>query len=183
MKGLGPILECLAGLLTGRRFALQVGAICRCPSSGDVLLITSRGTGRWVIPKGWPMRGKSLSVAAEIEAWEEAGVRGRIGTTEIGRFRYNKTRKGVTPVEVRVFLLEADCLTADFPEAGQRRRRWFSPAEAAASVAEPGLGQILLSLPVAAARPEEAPGQFKTADRAGNAEEAATAGSVPARNS
>lgn len=138
------------GILMGRRPpALQVGAVCRCPRSGDVVLITSRGTGRWVIPKGWPMEGKSLSGAAAAEAWEEAGVEGRVHEAEIGRYRYDKEQDQgwSVPVEVRVFLMEADRLRPEFPEAGQRRRRWFSPAEAAARVAEPGLKQILLALP------------------------------------
>lgn len=140
------------GLLLGRRPpALQVGAICRCPLTGDVLLITSRGTGRWVIPKGWPMEDRTLSAAAAVEAWEEAGVEGRIGRAEIGRYRYDKEQDHgwSLPVEVHVFLLQADRLRPDFPEAMQRRRGWFSAADAAARVDEPGLRRILLALPAA----------------------------------
>lgn len=44
--------------------AMQVGAICRDPGSGKVLLVTGRGAGRWVIPKGWPMKGRTLGGAA-----------------------------------------------------------------------------------------------------------------------
>ena len=137
-------------LLIGRRPpAMQVGAICRCPRTGDVVLITSRGTGRWVIPKGWPMEGKTLPAAAATEAWEEAGVEGRIHESEIGRYRYDKEQdRGYSvPVEVRVFLMDADHLRPDFPEAKERNRRWFSPQDAARLVAEPGLRQILLALP------------------------------------
>jgi len=137
--------------LLGRRpSALQVAAICR-NAAGEVLLITSRGTGRWVIPKGWPMAGRSLAGAAAQEAWEEAGIRGTIGEDEIGRFTYDKDqdRGFAVPVEVRVFLLEATGQSRDFPEARERRARWFAPAEAAKLVAEPGLSRILggLSLP------------------------------------
>ncbi|WEF24606.1 NUDIX hydrolase [Paracoccus sp. S3-43] len=146
MNAIGQLL----GLLIGRRPpALQVGAVCRCIRTGDVVLITSRGTGRWVIPKGWPMEGKSLPAAAATEAWEEAGIEGRVQDAELGRYRYDKEQdRGFSvPIEVRVFLLEADRQRADFPEAKQRKRRWFAPADAARLVAERGLREILLALP------------------------------------
>lgn len=136
-------------MLLGRRpTAMQVGAICREPASGRVLLITSRDTGRWVIPKGWPMEGRTLSGAAAQEAWEEAGVRGRIAAQEMGRYAYQKTqRQGFSvPVEVRVFLLSVESRATAFPEVDQRRTRWFTPAEAARQVAEPGLKRILTAL-------------------------------------
>ena len=68
---------------------------------------------------------------------------------EIGRYRYNKEqdRGWSVPVEVRVFLMDADSLRPDFPEARQRKRRWFSPQDAARRVVEPGLKEILLALP------------------------------------
>lgn len=138
------------GILMGRRPpAMQVGALCRCIETGNVMLITSRGTGRWVIPKGWPMEGRTLPGAAALEAWEEAGVEGHVHPTEIGRYRYDKEQDHgySVPVEVRVFLLDTTCLQAAFPEAAERRRRWFSPGDAARHVAEPGLKQILLALP------------------------------------
>lgn len=144
------VLRQSVGVLMGRRPpALQVGAVCRCVQTGDVVLITSRGTGRWVIPKGWPMEGKTLSAAAATEAWEEAGVEGHVREAEIGRYHYDKEQgPGYSvPVEVRVFLLDTDCLRADFPEARQRKRRWFSAQEAAQRVVEPGLKEILLALP------------------------------------
>jgi 8-oxo-dGTP pyrophosphatase MutT (NUDIX family) len=146
MKGLRQSLRLLLGW---RPPAMQVGAICRCPKTGKVVLITSRGTGRWVIPKGWPMEGKTLPGAAATEAWEEAGIEGHVHEAEIGRYRYDKEQDSgySVPVEVRVFLMDADHLRPDFPEARQRERRWFSPPEAAGLVAEPGLREILLALP------------------------------------
>lgn len=135
-------------LLLGRRpAALQVAALCRNPQ-GQVLLISSRGTGRWVIPKGWPMPGRSLAGAAAQEAWEEAGIRGDVTEEEIGRFTYDKDQDGgfALPVEVRVFLLAVQSQSGSFPEAGQRRAEWFAPARAAELVAEPGLRQILRRL-------------------------------------
>lgn len=143
------LLRRVLDMLLGRRPAMmQVGALCRDPRTGEVLLVTSRDTGRWVIPKGWPMEGRTLPGAAAQEAWEEAGVRGRIRPAEIGRFRYDKTQdRGYSvPVELRVFLLTVDRLADDFPERGQRKRRWFAPDRAAAMVAEPGLKAILTGL-------------------------------------
>lgn len=141
-------------LFLGKRPAsLQVGAICRDMGSGQVLLVTSRGTGRWVIPKGWPMAGRSLAGAAAQEAWEEGGVSGRIHETELGRFAYEKDQdEGFSvPVEVRVFLLEVRSQTNNFPETRQRRRRWFDPLDAARMVAEPGLKRLLKALPAVGA--------------------------------
>lgn len=137
-------------MLLGRRPpAIQVGALCVDPDTGRVLLISSRGTGRWIIPKGWPMEGRSLPGAAAREAWEEAGVVGRIHRTEIGRYHYQKDQDGgfSVPVDVRVFSLAVRKLADKFPERHERERKWFPPAEAARLVAEPGLAQILRNLP------------------------------------
>ena len=129
--------------------ALQVGAICRDPGSGQVLMITSRGTGRWIIPKGWAMRDRSLAEAALQEAWEEAGVRAK-DAREIGSYRYDKLpdhgEGPPVPVEARCFLVPVLGLAEDFPERGQRTRRWMSPSEAAMLVAEPDLAQLLRDL-------------------------------------
>lgn len=140
----------LVGMLLGRRpISLQVAALCLDERTGKVLLITSRGTGRWVIPKGWPMGGRTLAGAAEQEAWEEAGARGRISHEELGRYRYDKDQDSgfSVPVEVRVFALNVNSLENAFPEDTERSRAWFSPEEAAARVHERGLKKILLNLP------------------------------------
>lgn len=136
-------------MLLGRRpVSMQVGAVCCDPVARKVLLITSRDTGRWVIPKGWPMAGRSLPGAAAQEAWEEAGVRGDIAAQELGRFTYDKgqDRGFAVPVEVRVFLLSVHKLHDDFPEASERKRRWFAPADAANMVVEPELKTMLSAL-------------------------------------
>lgn len=129
---------------------LQVAALCcRNGETGcEILLITSRGTGRWVIPKGWPMRGRGSAGAALQEAWEEAGVRGRISDTAVGSYVYDKFQKSglPVPVEVMVYPVEVEELADDYPEAGQRRRLWVSAGEAATLVAEPGLQRILRGL-------------------------------------
>lgn len=145
MSALGKSFKMLIGK---RPPAMQVGAICLDPVTGEVLLVTSRGTGRWIIPKGWPMEGRTLPGAAAREAWEEAGVEGRIAHDEIGRYSYAKDQdRGFSvPVEVRVFLLHVSRSADSYPEARQRRRRWFAPEDAAQMVVEPGLQQILRGL-------------------------------------
>ena len=127
----------------------QVAALCIDAGSGRVLLITSRDTGRWVLPKGWPMRKRSLSGSALQEAWEEAGVEGVAGKAEIGRYLYDKRRdKGFAiPVEVRVFPILVSGLADRFPEAGQRQRAWLHAEDAATMVDEHELQALILALP------------------------------------
>lgn len=143
------------GRIIGKRPAeMQVAALCLDDATGNVLLITSRGTGRWIVPKGWPMPGRTLAEAAMQEAWEEAGVKGRIVQAEIGRYHYGKEQERgfAVPIEVRVFPLYVDDLDDRFPERGERKRRWFPPHEAAQLVAEAGLKRILQGLPGAEGR-------------------------------
>ena len=88
---MNDLLRDLLGRILGRRPpALQVGALCLQAGTGKVLLVTSRGTGRWIIPKGWPMDGRSAGGAALREAWEEAGVRGQVEERPLGRYSYDK---------------------------------------------------------------------------------------------
>ncbi len=111
-----------------------------------VLLITSRETGRWVIPKGWPMRGRKPREVAAREAFEEAGLEGVIvGKLAVGSYHYAKGLPGGEHVlcEVRVFLLLVERELAEFPERGQRQARWTTPDEAAALVDEGGLSEII----------------------------------------
>ena len=71
----------------------QFAALCYRVKDGKtrVLLVTSRGTGRWIIPKGWPMDGKTPAETAAQEAWEEAGVTGKVQDMCLGLFSYRKT--------------------------------------------------------------------------------------------
>lgn len=127
--------------------SLQVGALCLRgrPGRREVLLVSSLGTGRWIIPKGWPMRGRTLAEAALREAWEEAGVQGEVGALPFGSFGYAKQRESAapTPCEVQVFIVKVSGLDTDYPEAGQRVRRWVRPIEAVAMVDEPGLRALI----------------------------------------
>ncbi len=155
----------IARLLGRKPPQMQVAALCRDAQSGDVLLVTSRGTGRWIVPKGWPMPGRTLADAAKQEAWEEAGVRGSVAETEIGSYRYAKQqdRGFAIPIEVRVYSLDVDRLEDSYPEASQRKRGWYSPERASELVAEDGLKQLLRRLPPA---PPGAGAAFRDGPRA-----------------
>jgi 8-oxo-dGTP pyrophosphatase MutT (NUDIX family) len=114
----------------------------------EVLLLTSRGTGRWIIPKGWPMRKLSPGAAAAREAYEEAGVEGTIQPDlPVGRYHYTKRLDvgGETEILVEVFLLRVERQLAEWPEQAERETRWLKPEEAAGLVAEPELAALLRS--------------------------------------
>jgi 8-oxo-dGTP pyrophosphatase MutT (NUDIX family) len=111
----------------------------------EVLLITSRETRRWVIPKGWPINGLKSCQTAAREAFEEAGVEGDIGRKKVGVFHYDKRlRSGrVQKVRVAVYPLKVDTEREAWPEVQQRERLWTTPAEAAELVYEPELADLL----------------------------------------
>jgi 8-oxo-dGTP pyrophosphatase MutT (NUDIX family) len=130
---------------------MQVGVlpIARLPG-GDphVLLITSRETRRWVIPKGWPMKGLKPHEAAAQEALEEAGLIGRVGKRALGQYAYDKRLKGdkVITCLVQVFPFAVRKQRKTWLEMDQRVIRWFTVAAAAGAVAEPGLAAIIRAL-------------------------------------
>jgi 8-oxo-dGTP pyrophosphatase MutT (NUDIX family) len=142
--------EFLSGVLGKRPPHLQVGAICLRQRGGrpQVLLITTLGTRRWIIPKGWPMRGRSLARAALQEAWEEAGITGRVSPAPIGSFLYDKIVDGglTKQCEVQVFTIRTAAQAESYPEAGRRERIWLDPEDAAEKVREDGLKHILRGL-------------------------------------
>ena len=111
----------------------------------EVLLITSRETRRWVIPKGWPIKGKSSAKSAAREAFEEAGVKGKVAKAPVGGYAYDKRLKSgrLQHVRVTVFALEVESEADVFPEAAQREKLWAPTAEAARAVAEPELMVLL----------------------------------------
>lgn len=127
---------------------LQVAALCYRGRGDDlqVLMVTSRGTGRWIIPKGWPMTGKTSAEAALQEAWEEAGVgTGRCSGRIMGSYTYEKRKKdgwGMM-VDTLVYAVAVDTLSDSYPESTQRKRQWMAPALAATLVDEPELQRIL----------------------------------------
>jgi 8-oxo-dGTP pyrophosphatase MutT (NUDIX family) len=110
----------------------------------EILLITARGSGRWIIPKGWPMDAMTPGECARQEAWEEAGVIGEVFDRALGLFSYQKMIGGAgLPIVAMVYPVRVESLANDFPEAGQREREWFSPKKAAKQVEEPELARIL----------------------------------------
>ncbi len=114
----------------------------------QVLLLTSRGTGRWVIPKGWPMRRRSPAAAAAQEAYEEAGLQGTIKADRpIGHYHYDK-QLGSSSARIRVgvFLMRVSRQLATWPEQTERETRWCDPEEAALLVAEQELAALLRGL-------------------------------------
>ncbi|MFD1159829.1 NUDIX hydrolase [Roseovarius aestuarii] len=126
----------------------QVAALCYREVEGrtEVLLITSRDTGRWILPKGWPMDGMDAPDAALKEAWEEAGVKtGDLDKDPIGAFDYEKRLDDgyESPVHAQVYKVKVVEMTDEFPEADERSLSWFTPDEAANKVKEPGLQEIL----------------------------------------
>ena len=110
-----------------------------------VMLITSRDTGRWVVPKGNPIKGLSAHEAAAQEAWEEAGLTGITCPTPLGHFRYIKRRslRGDREAVVATFPLAVTHQSAQFPEAEERETRWFTLASAAEAVDEPELKALI----------------------------------------
>ncbi len=125
----------------------QVAALCwrMHRDKVEVLLITSRDTGRWVLPKGWPIDGRNAPTSAAMEAWEEAGVTGAINPAVVGLFGYDKVMgpKVSWPCMVSVFSLRVASLSRQFPERKERRRKWFAADAAARKVAEPELRALL----------------------------------------
>lgn len=134
--------------LTGDEVHEQLGALCyRVDAEGrvEVLLVTSRDTGRWVIPKGWPMPKWPAARAACREAFEEAGVEGRVHDAPAGIYTYRKVIAAGLSLQcvVTVFPVEVTKLTRRYPERCERDRRWFAPDEAAGLVQEPELASLL----------------------------------------
>jgi 8-oxo-dGTP pyrophosphatase MutT (NUDIX family) len=129
----------------------QYAAICyrtgKKTNTLEMLLMTSRDTGRWVIPKGWPMPGKLSHEVAAREAFEEAGIRGTVETQALGSYNYNKVLKDglKVPCRVQAYALQVSDVAKHFKEKGERTIEWVSCAEAASRVNEPELRDIILA--------------------------------------
>ena len=111
----------------------------------EILLITSRETRRWIIPKGKIDPGMSRRQAAAQEALEEAGVIGEIADKSLGSFVYAKRRATgvIEMIETDVFALAVAAEMGEWQESHQRERRWFLPAVAASSVDETDLAALI----------------------------------------
>ena len=127
--------------------AQQAAALCYRTERGktEVLLITTRGSGRWIIPKGWPIAGLTSAQSAAQEAWEEAGVKGACAPDCLGQFTYFKHESGMQPLLclVDVFPLRVQTIHAEYPECVARKRRWFAPKKASLRVSDPELSSVL----------------------------------------
>lgn len=136
----------------------QVAAIpFRTGPDGDleVMLVTSRETQRFILPKGWPMKGKSGRKAATIEALEEAGVAGKTLKAPAGSYHYWKRLPAAfVRVDVTVYLLEVTEQLKSWRESGRRQRAWLRPEQAAMLIDEPELATLVrnLTLPALEAR-------------------------------
>lgn len=128
----------------------QVGALpVRTAENGtlEILLVTSRDTGRWVIPKGWPSKRMTDASAASREAKQEAGVTGKIASKPTGSYRYRKIEKTSSRlIEVDVYRLAVQKERKRWPEKVQRNRAWFDLETAARRVREPRLKRLIATL-------------------------------------
>lgn len=130
-----------------RDLRTQFGALCYRVRKDkvEVLLITTRGRGNWIIPRGWPIEDATPTEAAEREAWEEAGVEGQAMPECVGLYSYTKEQDDgeQLPCMVAVFPVKVKKLRDEFPEAGQRRRKWASLKKAAEIVENAELARII----------------------------------------
>lgn len=128
-----------------------------------VLLVSSRETRRWVIPKGWPMKDRTNAQAAAQEAYEEAGLDGVIAESALGEYEYlKKLKSGVARlVKVDVFPLQVTGERNTWPEKGQRTLQWMTPVEAALAVQEPELRDLIARFAGVVLPEEERPAPAK----------------------
>ena len=115
----------------------------------EILLVTSRTRGRWVLPKGMISAGMTPPESAVKEAWEEAGVAGSVSGSCLGVYRYMKTRRcGVRSCAVKVYAMKVTAMLPKWPEQRMRRRRWMSIDEAICRVMDRDLKRLLITFRV-----------------------------------
>jgi 8-oxo-dGTP pyrophosphatase MutT (NUDIX family) len=132
-----------------RTVPLQSGALpwrLKRRRKAEVLLVTGRRSGRWMIPKGWPVAGKSLADSAAQEAFEEAGIKGKVDPKPIGTFRHVKQHLllGSLEVDIMVHPMAVERELGDWPERGERTRKWFALDKAAESVDSEELRELIV---------------------------------------
>ncbi len=127
---------------------VQYGALPwrRSDDAIQVLLVTTRNTRRWIVPKGWPLVGRTPSESAAREALEEAGVEGEVAHEKLGSFSYSKQRKSgeVVSCKVHVFPMEVVHQRRNWAEKAARETSWCSLEEAIQRVTEPGLRRLIV---------------------------------------
>ncbi|NBN62477.1 NUDIX domain-containing protein [Microvirga tunisiensis] len=136
--------------LFARPARLQIAALCLRVHEGrrEVLLVASRGTGRWILPKGWPLLDAASHRTAKVEAFEEAGVIGKVSKTPYARVRSSKGLDSGLRVatDVLVYVVHAEAQASDYPEQGQREIRWLPVEEAISLADEPEIVDLLRRL-------------------------------------
>lgn len=147
--GWGRVAKAVAGKKTGEP-KTQIGAIpyrLRDDGVAEIMLVTTRETQRWIVPKGWPIRGLKAHEAAAREAQEEAGLIGEIGRKSVGQYTYWKRKPDQFVLcKVRLYPLKVREQLASWPEQAERRCQWFTQADAADLIDEPALGAIVRGL-------------------------------------
>lgn len=111
----------------------------------QVLLVTSRTSKRWILPKGWPVDGSTPIEAAKREAYEEGGIEGKVTSNCIGIYSRTKSlgQDKDLPCVVAIYPMRVSRLLPDYPEKSHRKRKWFSQKKAASVVDNPELRQII----------------------------------------
>jgi len=97
----------------------------------EILLVTSRGKGNWILPKGKVKPGKTAALSAQEEVYEEAGAVGIVDQALVARFDLKAPMAGQDArEEMQIFSLEVETLALVWPEMFQRQRRWTSLRDA-----------------------------------------------------
>lgn len=129
---------------------LQIAALCHRLRDGkaEVLLVTSKSTRRWILPKGWPILSHRAHRTAAIEAFEEAGVVGRVHKNPFASFSSYKGGEAGLKIrtEILVFLVDVDSVAEDFPDSAERDSRWVSIEEAIKITNDSGLADVFRKL-------------------------------------
>ena len=140
----------MRAVLRAEKARLQVGALpLRFSEDGkaEILLVTTRTTKRWTIPKGWPIKKLKAHEAAAREAQEEAGVLGTVRKKPVGKYLYwKRVADDAILCRVKVFQLMVEKQLETWPERDERRQQWFKLVDAADLAGETGLGALLRSL-------------------------------------
>lgn len=110
----------------------------------EVLLVTSRRKGRWGLPKGHVPKGMAAHLSAAREAFEEAGVLGKVEQEPIGSYlRFDASPKSAQAVRIEVYPMKVTTEAPTWPEMHQRTRLWATVAEAIELVRSDGMRHAL----------------------------------------
>lgn len=142
-----PVLERAAAAAEHRQFGALPWRVGR-KGKVEVLLVTSRRRGRWIIPKGWPIKGRTPAQTAAREAFEEAGVVEQTSTRPIGGYNYMKMQDdgSVEKCHVTLFGLQVRGTLVNWPERKQRKRCWRRLDAAVRMIDEPELARLVDAL-------------------------------------